>query len=87
MTQEEFQKYDSGFNDGFLYAAQVVASAIIQSINNHPNWMLPNDRKQAEAQIKLTTRHILERRKLIPTTYQVLVESAEDVKLDFNLFE
>lgn len=87
MTQEEFQKYDSVFNDGFLYAAQVVASAIIQSINNHPNWMLPNDRKQAESQIKLTTRHILERRKLIPTTYQVLRESAKDVKLDFNIFE
>lgn len=49
--------------------------------------MLPNDRKQAEAQIKLTTRHILERRKLIPNTYQVLVESAKDVELDFNLFE
>lgn len=37
MTQEEFQNYDSGFNDGFIYAAQVVASAIIKSINNHPN--------------------------------------------------
>lgn len=87
MTKEEMQKYDSGFNEGFLYAAQVVASAIIQSINNHPKWMLPNDRKQAVAQIQLTTRYILQKRKLVPTTYQVMRGQAEDVKLDFNLFE
>ena len=80
-------KFESGFNEGFLYAAQVVASAIIQSINNHPKWMLPNDRKQAVAQIQLTTRYILQKRELGPTTYQVLRGQAEDVKLDFNLFE
>ena len=87
MTKEEMAKFESGFNEGFLYAAQVVASAIIQSINNHPKWMLPNDRKQAVAQIQLTTRYILQKRKLVPTTYQVLRGQAEDVKLDFNLFE
>ena len=87
MTNEEIQKYDSGFNEGFLYAAQVVASAIIRSINNHPIWMLPSDRKQAVAQIQLTTRYILEKRKLIPTTYQVLRGQAEEVKLDFNILE
>ena len=87
MTNEEIQKYDSGFNEGFLYAAQVVASAIIRSINNHPIWMLPSDRKQAVAQIQLTTRYILEKRKLIPTIYQVLRGQAEEVKLDFNILE
>ena len=87
MTKEEMQKFESGFNEGFLYAAQVVASAIIQSINNHPRWMLPNDRKQAVAQIQLTTRYILQKRKLVPTTYQVMRGQAEDVKLDFNIQE
>lgn len=79
------QKYDSGFNDGFLYAAQVVASAIIRDINNHPSWMLEPERKQAIASIKLTTRYILQKRKLVPTTYEVLRGLAEDVNLDFSL--
>lgn len=85
MTQEEMQKYDSGFNEGFLYAAQVVAGAIIQNINNHPSWMLPNYRKEAIAEIKLTTRHILVKRKLVPTYYEVIIEPAKEVKLDFNI--
>lgn len=86
MTKDEMQKYDSGFNEGFLYAAQVVASAIIRTIHNHPKWMLPNDRTQAVAQIRLTTRYILQKRKLVPTTYQVM-QGAEDIKLDFNIQE
>lgn len=85
MKKEEMQKFDSGFNEGFLYAAQVVASAIIRSINNNPKWMMPNDRRQAVAQIQLTTRYILQKRKLVPTTYQVMRGQAEDVKLDFNM--
>lgn len=87
MTKDEMQKYDSGFNEGFLYAAQVVASAIIRSINNHPKWMLPADREQAKAQIRLTTRYILQKRKLVPTTYQVMRGQAENVELDFNIQE
>lgn len=85
MTKEEIKKWESGYNEGFLYASQVVASAIIRSINNHPTWMLPRDREQAKAQIKLTTRFILEKRKLVPTSYQVMQGQAEDVKLDFNI--
>lgn len=80
-------KFESGFNEGFLYAAQVVASAVLRSINNHPSWMLPPHRAQAQAQIKLTTRSILEKRKLVPTTHQVMRGQAEDVKLDFNIFD
>ena len=87
MTKEEMQKDDSGFNEGFLYAAQVVASAIIRTIHNHPKWMLPNDRTQAVSQIQITTRYILQKRKLVPTTYQVLQGEAEDVKLNFNIQE
>lgn len=87
MTKDEIQKYESGFNEGFLYAAQVVASAIIRTIHSHPEWMLTNDRTQAVAQIRLTTRYILQKRKLVPTTYQVIREQAEDVKLDFDIQE
>ena len=46
--------------------------------------MLPSDKTQAVAQIKLSTRAILESRKLVPTTYQVL-RGAEDVPLNFDL--
>ena len=87
MTKDEMQKYDSGYNEGFLYAAQVVASAIIQSIQSHHQWMLPKERTQAVAQIKLTTRYILQKRKLVPTKYEVIREKAEDVILDFNIQE
>lgn len=87
MTKDEMQKYDSGFNEGFLYAAQVVASAIIRSIHNHPDWMLQNNRTQAVAQIKLTTRYILQKRKIVPTKYEVIRGKAKDVNLDFDIQE
>lgn len=85
MTQEEISKFDSGFNEGFLYAAQVVASAIIRNINEHPSRMLQNDRMAAVADIKLTTRHILQKRGLVPTYYKVIRDPAKEVKLDFNI--
>lgn len=87
MTKEEMAKFESGFNEGFLYAAQVVASEVLRSIDNHPSWMLPPHRTQAKAQIQLTTRFILEKRKLIPTSHQVLTGKAEPVELNFNLFD
>ena len=87
MTQEEMQKFDSGFNEGFIYAAQVVASAIIQNINNNPSRMLPNAMMAAVADIKLTTRHILQKRGLVPTYYEAIREPAKEVQLDFNLLE
>lgn len=87
MKLDSIQHFESGFNEGFLYASQVVASAIIRSIHNHPRWMLPRDREQAVAQIKLSTRFILEKRKLVPTTYQVMRGKADDVILDFDLFD
>lgn len=87
MTKDEMQIYDSGFKEGFLYAAQVVASAIIRSIHSHPEWMLQNDRTNAVAQIQLTTRYILQKRKIVPTKYEVIRGKAKDVKLDFNIQE
>lgn len=83
MTPEEIQKFESGFNEGFLYAAQVVASAIIRNLHNSPAIMLPKDRERFIAQIKLST----EKRKLVPTSYQVMRGNAEDVKLDFNIYD
>lgn len=87
MTKNEMQIYNRGFNEGFLYAAQVVASAIIRSIHLHPEWMLQNDRTNAVAQIQLTTRYILQKRKIIPTKYEIIQGKAKDVKLDFNIQE
>lgn len=87
MGADDFKKFESGFNEGFLLAAQVVASRILVSINAHPSMMLPSDRERFKAQVKLITRHILEQRKLIPTTYQVLRGEAEEVKLNFQLYK
>lgn len=87
MTKEELQKYDSGFNEGFLYAAQVVSSAIIRNLHNSSTLMLPKDKERFIAEIQLSTKYILQKRKLIPTTYQIMRGEAEEVKLDFNLFD
>ena len=35
MTTEEMKKFESGYNEGFFYAAQMVASEVIRLINNH----------------------------------------------------
>lgn len=85
MTQEEIQKFETGYNEGFFFAAQAVASTVLRLIDNHPSWMLEPDRKQAKAEIKLATKHILRKRKLIPTGYQVIMGQAEEVPVDFNL--
>ena len=85
MTKEEMQKYESGFNEGVLFATQAVTSLILRTINQHGLWMTPADRTQANATIKLNARYFLQRRKLVPSTYAVLRGEAEDVKLDFNM--
>lgn len=85
MTREEMQKYESSFNEGVLFAAQAVTSIILRNINQHNLWMLPTVRTQANATIQLAVRHFLQRRKLIPSTYDVMRGKAEDVILDFNM--
>ena len=74
MTQEEMQKYESGFNEGVLFATQAVTSLI-----------LPGDRTRANAMIQLTARNFLQKRKLVPSTYAIMRGEAEDVKLDFYM--
>ena len=85
MTQEEMQKFESGFNEGVLFAAQAVTSLILRSINQHGSWMTPGDRTRANATIQLTVRHFLQKRKLVPSTYDILRGNADEVKLDFNM--
>ena len=85
MTKEEMQKYESGFNEGVLFATQAVTSLILRTINQHSLWMTPSDRKQANATIKLNARHFLQKRELVPSHYAVIMGEAEDVKLDFNI--
>lgn len=77
------KKFESGYNEGFFYATQLVASKMIRLVNQH-NWVLPADKAKAIAEIKLSTRRVLEARKLVPTTYEVL-RGAEDVPLNFDL--
>lgn len=85
MTKEEMQKYESGFNEGVLFAAQATASLILRTINQNGFLMTPGDRTRANATIRLAVRHFLQKRKLIPSTYAVMRGEAEDVKLDFNM--
>ena len=71
MTEEELRKYNSGYNEGFFYAAEVVASTVLRLIRNHPSWMLEPSRRAAVAEIKMATKHILHHRGLIPSSYDV----------------
>ena len=84
-TSDKIQAFDSGYNEGFFFAAQAVASRILRLIDNHPSWMLEPSRRQAKAEIKLITKHILQKRGIIPSSYQVMTGVAEDVPVDFNL--
>ena len=79
------EKYESGFNEGVLFATQAVTSLILRTINQHALWMTPADRTQANAAITLTARNFLQRRKLVPSTYAVIRGEAEEFKLDFNM--
>lgn len=85
MTQEEMQKYESGFNEGVLFATQAVTSLILRTINQNSSWMLPGDRTRANAMIQLTARNFLQKRKLVPSTYAIMRGEVEDVKLDFYM--
>ena len=86
MTNDEkIATFESGYNEGFFFAAQAVASTVLRLIYNHPSWMLEPSRKQAVAEIKLATKHILNRRGLIPTSYEVMTGRAEEVPIDFYL--
>lgn len=85
MANDDITKFDSGYNEGFLFAAQAVASTVLRLIYNHPSWMLDSSRKQAVAEIKLATKHILQKRGLIPSSYEVMRGQAEEVPVDFNL--
>lgn len=84
MTEQEIQKYNSGYNEGFFFAAQALASRILRLIDNHPSWMLDPERRQAIAEIKLVTKNLLRKKCLIPTSYDVITGKAENVEVDFN---
>lgn len=85
MTNDEkITTFDAGYNEGFFFAAQAVASTVLRLINNHPSWMLEPKRREAVAEIKLATKHILNKRGLIPSSYQVMTGQAEEVPVDFN---
>lgn len=86
MEKKDFQEaYNKGYSAGYLQAAQEVASTILRLIDNHPSWILPGDRAAVAAEIKMATRHRLQRKGLVPSTYEIMRGRAEDVPLDFNM--
>ena len=70
MADDAISKFESGYNEGFFFAAQAVASMAIRLIYNHPSWMLDSSCRQAVAEIKLATKHILRKRGLIPSSHE-----------------
>lgn len=84
-NKEHFEVYENGYRDGYFMAAQQLASTVLHLINNHPSWMLDPERRAAIAEIKLATKHLLVRRGIIPSSYDVIRGKAEEVKLDFDM--
>lgn len=84
-NKEHFEVYENGYREGFFMAAQQLASTVLRLINNHPSWMLDPERRAAIAEVKLATKHLLVRRGIIPSSYDVIRGKAEEVKLDFDM--
>lgn len=84
-NKEHFEVYENGYREGFFMAAQQLASTVLRLINNHPSWMLDPERRAAIAEVKLATKHLLVRRGIIPSSYDVIMGKAEEVKLDFDM--
>ncbi|MBO4661239.1 MAG: hypothetical protein J5630_00860 [Bacteroidaceae bacterium] len=84
-NKEHFEVYENGYREGYFIAAQQLASTVLRLINNHPSWMLDPERRAAIAEVKLATKHLLVRRGIIPSSYDVIMGKAEEVKLDFDM--
>lgn len=84
-NKEHFEVYENGYREGYFMAAQQLASTVLRLINNHPSWMLDPERRAAIAEVKLATKHMLVRRGIIPSSYDVISGKAEEVKLDFDM--
>ena len=84
-SKEHFEVYENGYREGYFIAAQQLASTVLRLINNHPTWMLDPERRAAIAEVKLATKHLLVRRGIIPSSYDVIMGKAEEVKLDFDM--
>jgi len=84
-TKEHFEVYESGYREGYFIAAQQLASTVLRLINNHPSWMLDPERRAAIAEVKLATKHLLVRRGIIPSSYDVIMGKAEEVPVDFDM--
>lgn len=84
MTQTEIDKFTSGYNEGFMYAVQLMAGEAIRTIHNQPR-ILGVDKTIVTAKIKQKAATILNKRGLMPYSYDVLTGKAEKVELDFNL--
>ena len=84
MTPEEMQKFNSGFNEGVMYAVQLMASEAIRIINTQ-SCVLNSERMQIRGRIKMNAKRILQHRGLVPFDYDVMTGKAENVVLDFNM--
>lgn len=85
-SNQIFSDYEKGYKDGYLLAAQQVASVVIRLINNHPSWVVGSSgRKDSFLDIQIATKQLLCRNHIIPFITEVVKGVADDVPLDFNL--
>lgn len=85
MDNKDFDLFNKGYNEGFMYAVQLTTSKILHLINNHPLWMLKSDKAIAEAKIKIMAKRILQKRGCVPYDYDVIMGKEKAVELDFNI--
>lgn len=86
MTTEEQRIFDRGYNEGFFVAAQMVASEIIRQLGEVSDGYISERHKEAfKLRIEGETKRILQKRGLVPHSYDVMMGKAADVQLDFDM--
>lgn len=83
MTQHDMNLFNEGYNEGFKYAVQLMASKSLRIIDARP--IDETDKEILSQTIKLQAKWLLQERVLVPYDYEVLTGKAKPVELNFDL--
>lgn len=87
MNAEQIKIYDSGYNEGFFRAIEVLASMHLRTISNHHTMLLECDKRVLSAELRLTAKRILQKRGLVPWDHDVTTGKKEPVNINFDVKE
>lgn len=86
LTEEEMELMERGFNQGFFAAVEIMANHAILAVNSKSGLLVP-ERRSLVMSIKFRAESILHQRKLVPSSYDVMMGRAEAVPIRFDVYE